>query len=322
MNRRTVIAIVVLVVIVGGMWLLRDIADGPQPKVAIFNLLSHPILDKSVSGIKSGLAEEGYSDEKVQFIEVNANGEMDKLNAFAKELIAADPDVIVPVSTPVTLAVYSEASVDIDIVYSTVTNPGDVGMDENPENMTGVSDVVNYEGNLDLIRELFPRARVLGIIYNAGERNSQFGVDRVRELAPRKGFELRITAIGTSTEVGDAASALAEEVDCYYVGSDNTVVTALPALLSVAIERGLPVIASDVGSVEKGALAAVSVDYENVGKAAGRLVADVLSTNKRPGEIEKIMLVGQSLMINAEAANRIGYEFPASVLERATPVSP
>lgn len=290
--------------------------------VAIYNLVSHPILDASVKGIKAELASRGYTEGRVRFIDVNANGKMESLSAFARELLAAKPDVIVPVSTPVTQAVFKAAGPDQAIVYSTVTNPGDVGMDSRPANMTGVSDAVNYEANLNLITELFPNVKTIGIIYNASERNSQFGMDRVRELVGRRNLQLALVAVSNSGEVADAARSLSGKIDVYYVGSDNTVVSGLDALLSVARERRIPVIASDIGSVEKGALAAVSVDYERVGREAGRIVAQVLDTRARPGTIEKVFVYGESLILNQDAASKIGFQFPDAVKQRAAKVIP
>lgn len=291
----------------------------PQKKtVAIFNLMSHPILDNSVVGIKAGLAAAGYGPDRLQIREVNANGEMDKLDAFARELMAAGADVVVPVSTPVTQAVIKVAPLTQNVVFSTVTNPSDVGMDKRPSNLTGVSDAVSYEANIDLIRELFPKARSLGIIYNAGERNSQFGVDEVRRIIKATPtLRIEVATVGSSGEVEAAARTLVDKVDVFYVGSDNAVVAALPALLKVANGAGKPVVASDSGSVEQGALAAISVDYALLGRRVGQIVADLLNTGKRAGEVENVSFRGESLLINRRAADRIGYVFPSAVVARS-----
>lgn len=291
----------------------------PQKKtIAIFNLVSHPILDTSIVGIKAGLAAAGYGPERLQIREVNANGEMDKLDAFARELMAAGADVVIPVSTPVTQAVIKVAPPTQNVVFSTVTNPADVGMDKRPPNLTGVSDAVSYEANIDLIRELFPKARSLGIIYNAGERNSQFGVDEVRRILQKEPtLRIEVATVGSSGEVEAAARVLVDKVDVFYVGSDNTVVAALPALLKVANGARKPVVASDSGSVEQGALAAISVDYALLGQRVGQIVAELLNTGKRAGEIENVSFRGNSLLINRRAAERIGYTFPSAVITRA-----
>lgn len=318
MKNRLVIPLFLLALVVVGVLInvyKPDTQD--KPKVAIFNLLSHPILNDSINGIKAALADEGYGPDAIQIIEINANGEMDKLNAFANELLAAKPDVIVPVSTPVTQAVFKAAPSTQKVIFSTVTNPGDVSMDQKPANMTGVCDRVNYKANFDLIFELFPDTQRIGIVYNAGERNSQYGVDQIKQLAEQRGVELKLVTASQSQEVVDAARSLIGNVDVIYVGSDNTVVAAMAGLTRVAYGAKLPVIASDSGSVQDGALAAVSVDYEELGRHAGKLVAQVLRTGQMPADMSPVLFTGDKLMLNERAANQLGYEFPAAVRERA-----
>jgi len=318
-NRQILLAVAISALIGFAIWLVvgRNSTHSDVPTVAIFNLVSHPILDASVDGIKEGLAERGYSGERVRFIEVNANGQMEMLNAFAQEMLASDPTVIVPVSTPVTQAVVASAGPDQPIVFSTVTNPADVGMDGRSNNMTGVSDAVNYEANINLIQELFPDARTVGIVYNPGERNSQFGVERVSELVAPRELTLVLVTVSGSGEVGDAARSLVGQADVIYVGSDNTVVSALDALLSVARESRIPVIASDAGSVEKGALAAISVDYERVGREAGYLVAKVLDSGVAPGRLEPVVVSGDALILNLGTASALGLQVPDSIRGRS-----
>lgn len=319
MKKKNIVIILALTVIVV-LITLFNVFRGPsseKPKIAIFNLLSHPILDDSITGIKLGLSEAGYTQDKIQLLEINANGEMDKLNAFAKEILSSNPDVIIPISTPVTQAVFNEANTKQKIIFSTVTNPSDVGMDEKPLNMTGVCDKVNYEANLELISQLFPDATTVGIIYNAGERNSEYGIQQIKILAPQKHFNIKLVTISRSDEVEDAAKGLVDLVDVFYVGSDNTVVGALPALLTIAYQKNIPVIASDSGSVEQGALAAVSVDYKLLGKRVGELVAQVLQNNKMPDDLEPIMFLGSSLILNLKSAEKIHYSFPETIKNKA-----
>ena len=290
------------------------------PTVAIFNLLSHPILDQSVAGIKAGLARSGFADSLVHIVDVNANGEMDKIPAFARSLLASAPDVIVPVSTPVTQAVAKAASANQQIVFSTVTNPADVGMAGSPPNMTGVSDAVNYEANIALILELFPATKTIGMVYNPGEANSVYGIQQVQQIATGRGLTLRLATVSKSDEVAQATRTLAPKVDCFYVGSDNTVVSALAGLVKVALETRRPVIASDQGSVAEGALAAVSVDYTALGERVGEIVAEILRNKKKAGSIPHVRFLGNKLILNAKAATSMHFVFPDSTRARAAQV--
>ena len=303
------IASLILILTAAGLGEGNHAYGSDRKTVVIYNLLSHPILDQSIAGIKEALREEVGKDMDLKISEVNANAQFNLLNAYAKEILANAPTVIVPISTPGTQAVAKEAPPEQAIVFSTVTNPNDVGMNTGPKNMTGVSDAVNYGANLDLIKIMLPKARRIGLIYNAGERNSQFGVEQVERLAPSRDLMVSKVTVSNSNEVADAARALAKTVDVIYVGSDNTVVGAIDGLIAVAEESRVPVIASDVGSVEKGALAAISVDYHELGRAVGKIVAEILRTKKEPGTIKNVIFEGRSLILNAKTATRIGYKF-------------
>lgn len=316
------ITLVVGLVLVGTLAVLMWYRRGaePVPTVTIFNLVSHPILDSSVKGIREGLAESGFGPDRLKILEVNANGEMDKLSAFAAEIVGGKPAVVIPVSTPVTQAVAKAAPPAQQVVYSTVTNPSDVGMDSRPPNMTGVSDAVNYEANVALLRELFPAAKTVGVIFNPGERNSQFGVEQLKRIAGESGLELKLVPVSRTDEVADAARSLVGKVDVILMGSDNTAVSAIGAILKTAEEAKIPVLASDSGSVEQGALAAVSVDYEKLGVRVGQIVAEILRTGKPAGEIEKVIFQGDSLVLNRKTATRYGFAFPEALLGRAAKV--
>ena len=320
MNIRRRLYPLLAIAIVGIAILVGCQKHQPKPTIAIMTYVSYPILDQSIHGIKESLRAHGYTTDTTQFYEVNANGQGDLVKTFATELLNKHPDVIIPVSTPVTEAVFHEALPTQAIIFSTVTNPSDVGMDKSPPNMTGVSDVVNYEANLDLIRELFPTAKTIGIIYNPGERNSQYGVQKVKELATQKGFQLLLVPVAQSSDISDAARSILGKIDVFYVGSDNTVASGIETLVSIASERHKAVIASDAGSVAKGALAAVSVDYEELGHKVGDIVAQVLQQKQQPGQIAAVRFVGNSLVLNTTAAEKLKMNFSESLVKRATKV--
>ncbi len=283
---------------------------GKKYKVAIINYINYPILNDSIKGIKQGLANLGYEQGKnLDIYEFNASGESDKLNLIAGEVISIDADVVIPVSTPVSQVIISAMPKSKQIVFSTVTNPDDVEIKRKLPNVTGVSDVVNYEANIQLIRDLFPNKRKIGLIYNPGEKNSVYGVDIVKAICKREGLELRTVAIASSNEIFGAASSLENTVDLFYVGSDNTVVSGIGSLLKVAYEKGKPVLSSDSGSVSNGTLAAISVDYIDLGVRVAGLVDEVLK-GKKAGEIPNVLFKGNDLIINISAAKILKFNFP------------
>ncbi len=290
--------------------------------MVIYTLLSYPILDESIAGIREGLAARGFGPDKVTVREVNANGQTALLNSFAKQILDGKPDVVVPVSTPVAQAVVSAAPPAQQIVFSTVTNPADAGVGRKLPNLTGVSDVVNYEANIDLIRELFPSARRIALIYNPAEQNSQYALRELRPLLAARKLDLVPIPVSNSAEAVSATRALPGRADVLYLGSDNTAASAIDGIITAARRGKVPVIASDAGSVEKGALAAVSVDYRRLGRAAGGLIADVLATGKPAGQFPNVLFKGDRLILNEDAAQATGVTFSPSLRARSVQVLP
>jgi putative ABC transport system substrate-binding protein len=310
LSRRTVTALLLVLA-------LASCAQPPErARVTIVSLMSYDILDESVAGIREGLAQAGYTGDAIEIREVNANGETTLLSGYAREIVATKPDVIVPVSTPVAQAIVAASSTTQPVVFSTVTNPNDIGYDKHPANLTGVADVVNYDANLALVRELVPAAKRVGMIYNPGERNSQFGVAASRKAATAHGIELVLVSATDSNSAVIAARTLVGRVDALYIGSDNTAASAIEGIVAATTAAKLPVIASDAGSVRKGALAAISVDYRKLGIAAGRLTAAVLREHKNAGQYPAVRFLGDTLVVNQTTADRIGMVFPPSLAAR------
>jgi putative ABC transport system substrate-binding protein len=287
-----------------------------KARVVVLTPLPFDILDQSIAGLKEGLAEAGYGSANLDLREVNAGGQMQLLSGYAREIAATHPDVIVPVSTPATEAVLGAAPPDQNIVFSTVTDPAKAKVPPHAAHVTGVSDVVNYQANVDLLQELLPQARRVGTIYNPGDDAAVHGMDKVKPIFAAKGIGLVVIAASSSNEAVSAARTLAGKVDAIYVGSDSNAATAMPGIVSVALAKRTPVIASDAGSVRNGALAAVSVDYKALGRAGAALVVQVLRSGRPAGQIRRVAFLGDQLVLNAKTARRLGYAFPAPVLAR------
>ena len=292
-------------------------AHEDRPTIYIFSLMRHPLLDASIQGTKASLVEHGYGPDVVDIREINANGQTNLLSAYAREIVALHPSVIVPVSTPVSQAIVRVAPPSQAVVYSTIVNPEDLGIAASATNITGVSDAVDYEANIDLLIELFPSAAVVGMIYNPAEVNSRHAVEAAKQICQKLNRRLVLVPVGRPEEVADATRSLVGTVDAIYVGTDNTVVSALPGLTEIAEAARLPVIASDSGSVEKGALAAASVDYFKLGHKVGDIVAEILQKKVSPGTIPRVKMYGRDIILNQRAAAKIQYSFPEQTLRRA-----
>ncbi len=206
---------------------------------------------------------------------------------IARKLVGEAPDVIVPISTPSAQAVVG-GDQDIPVVFTAVTDPLGAKLVSSLEapggNVTGMSDLSPIGLHMDLIKEIMPDAQRLGVIYNPGEANSVTLVELLKLEAPVRGLEVVEAAAPRSSDVLAAAQSLVGKVDAIYVPTDNTVVTALEAIVKVGIDNQLPVFAGDTDSVPRGAIAALGFNYYDLGRQTGQIVARVLD-GEAPGAI-------------------------------------
>lgn len=140
--------------------------------VAVGQIVEHSALDKLRESLKSGLAERGYIEGKnLIWTYENAQGNPTTAVQIGQKLTSLDPSVIVTLSTPMTQAVAS-ATTTIPIVFGAVSDPIAAKLTSH-QNVTGLTDHVPPQRQFDLIKELVPQVKSVGVIYNAGESNSQ-----------------------------------------------------------------------------------------------------------------------------------------------------
>jgi putative ABC transport system substrate-binding protein len=294
-----------------------------RPMVAVTAIVEHPALDAARNGIKEALAEAGFVDgQNLTFTYESAQGNPATAAQIARKLVGEAPDVIVPISTPSAQAVVG-ATRDIPIVFTAVTDPLGAKLVTDlmkpGGNVTGMSDLSPIGKHLDLVKEIVPGVRRLGVIYNPGEANSLTLLELLKAEAPARGIAIEEAPATRSADVLPAAQSLVGKVDAIYVPTDNTVVTALEAIVQVGTQNRLPVLAGDTDSVPRGAIAALGFNYGDVGRQTGRIVARVLKGEK-PGDIPVEGVEITELFVNPKAAEAMGVTLPEAVVARAKTV--
>jgi putative ABC transport system substrate-binding protein len=295
-----------------------------QPKdVAITAIVEHPALDAVRDGVKQGLADLGYREgADVAFAYESAQGNPATAAQIARQFVGDAPDVIVAISTPSAQAV-AAATKDIPVVFSAVTDPIAAALvaslDVPGANVTGVSDMAPIADHVQLIHDITPEVKRVGVLYNPGEANSVSSVAALKEAATGAGIEIVEAPANRSADVQAAARALVGKVDAIYVPTDNTIVSALESAVGVANEAKLPLYAADTDSVARGALAAVGFNYFDVGVQTATLVDQVLK-GVDAGRIPVVFASGTDLHVNVATARAIGLEVPQLILDRASKI--
>ena len=247
--------------------------------IRIVTYRSHAVLDAIVAATIEGLTEEGpIPRDNIRVF--NPNGRLEEIQAYIRGLTHSNTDLIISVSTPATQAVLSSRHPSIPVLYSFVSNPEALNLDPNQpngQNVTGISNVLDYDRGFALLRTIIPQVRSIGVLWNPSEQNSaySFAQIRVRAEKTRPAITLVSRCFTRPEEIQTLAVTL-PKVDVIYVGGDNTLVSNIGLLLAITNSRGIPVFASDEGSVKAGALAAYSIDYKDFGLATAGLALSVL----------------------------------------------
>ena len=296
-------------------------------KVAISTIVEVPALVETKEGVLKGLADEGFVEGKNLEVDYqNANGNMPTQQQIAKKFVGDNPDVIVPITTPTSQAVIA-ATDTIPVVFTTVTDPIKAKLiphyEKSGGNVTGVSDAAPIMQQIELMRELVPGLKTIGFVYNPGLDNALSTLEELKKQAEPFGISVVESASPTTNEVSIATKKLIGKVDLIYVPNDTTVVAALESIIKIGEDVDLPVFAGETGAVGRGVVASVGLDYVELGRITGHMVARVLNGEK-PGDIDAVIaykvLTEFKVVVNKKAAAAMGVDIPETVLARATEI--
>ncbi|WP_350257303.1 ABC transporter substrate-binding protein [Scrofimicrobium sp. R131] len=293
-------------------------ASAESYQIGITQLMSHPSLDAARDGFVQAIEDAGLD---VTFDEQNANGDQSVASSIAGTFNSGNYDLILAIATPNAQAV-AQAITDKPVLFTAITDPVDAGlvdsMDQPGGNMTGTSDANPVKEQLQLIKDVVPDAKKVGIIYSPGEANSVVQVEWAKEAVKDLGLELVEAPAVSSQEVLQAAESLSN-VDAIYVPTDNVVVTSLETVLKVGEERQIPVFGAEGDTVARGAIGTYGLSYFDLGYQTGQMAVRILVDGEDPATMPVETLSTPMLYLNKGAAERMGVELPESLLAEVTP---
>lgn len=230
---------------------------------------------------------------------------------------ARKPDVIVAVGIAAARAAQAATS-DIPIVYVIAGDPVAAGLVASPDaagtNVTGVSDAMGAQKRVELIRQIIPGARRVGMVYDPHHEDSAALVELLRKMLPGDDMTL-VSAVATrKTDVGAAARSLVDKVDAIYTDNDSVVASTYGTLVALCDMMKIPLIASNIEDVKRGAVAAVGIDYHGLGWQAGKMAARIVR-GARVGSIPPGSINAPAVYVNLGAAARQGVTLPDEILK-------
>ncbi|MGE5654187.1 MAG: ABC transporter substrate-binding protein [Bacillota bacterium] len=293
-----------------------------KTKVGIVQFAEHPALDSVRKGFIDTLNEKGLTD-KVTIDYKNAQGEMTTAQSIAQKMVGDKDDLILAIATPAAQAV-AKATTTIPTLITAVTDPVSAGLAKSMEqpggNITGTTDMNPVAKQLELVKQLSPSAKKIGIPYNAGETNALVQVKIARQAASNLGLELVEVTVTNTNDVAQAVQSLVGRVDALYIPSDNTVVSAFASVLKVAEKAKLPTICAGSDIVQQGGLATWGIDYYQLGRQTGEMAIRIINGQK-PAVMPIESLKDVRLVINKAAAEKIGLTIPTPLLQQAEVIS-
>ena len=288
--------------------------------VAVTAIVEHPALDAVRDGVRDELKAAGFENGKgLKFEFQSAQGNTGTAAQIARKYVGDKPAAIVAIATPSAQAVVA-ATKDIPVVYSAVTDPVAAKLvkswDASGTNVTGVSDLSPLPRHLELIKKVAPAAKRVGVIYSPGEANSVAIVEALKKAAPAAGFVLVEASAPRSVDVAGAAQSLVGKADVIYAPTDNNVMSAFEGIVKVAQAAKIPVVAADTDAVKRGAVAALGLNYYDIGRQTGKVVVRILN-GEAPGAIPSQTSQSFELFVNPAAAQKQGVTLSDELVKSA-----
>ncbi len=253
--------------------------SGKTYTVGICQLVQHPALDAATQGFKDALTE--ALGDAVSFNEQNASGESVNCATIVNGLVASQVDLILANATA-PLQAAASATADIPVLGTAVTDyasaleidnwTGTVG-----GNISGTSDLAPLDQQAAMLRELFPDAKTVGLLYCSAESNSKYQVDMIRGYLEQAGLTCEEYAFTDTNDVASVTQKACDSSDVIYIPTDNTAASNTEAIANVVLPAGVPVIAGEEGICSGCGVATLSISYYDLGYATGKMAVKILT---------------------------------------------
>ena len=234
--------------------------------------------------------------------------------------------MIFAIATPTAQAAANKTT-EIPIVLSAVTDPASaklVKTNEKPGgNVTGTSDLTPVADQFDLLQQLLPDAKTIGIMYCNAEDNSIFQADIAKEECAKRNLTVVDKSVTDSNQIQQVTESLIGKVDAIYIPTDNLLAEGMATVAQVANENNLPCIVGESGMVENGGLATYGIDYYNLGYRAGLQAVKILKGEAKPADmaIEYLPAEECELTINEKVAKKLNITIPDDLKSKAKMVN-
>ena len=279
--------------------------------VGICQLVQHDALDAATQGFKDALTE--ALGDKVTFDEQVASGDSAACNTIVNSFVSKKVDLILANATPALQAAYN-ATAAIPILGTAITEYGVArGLSDFNGvvggNVSGTSDLAPLTEQADMILELFPDAKKVGLLYCSAEPNSEYQVKVVEEYLAEKGVECTRFSFDDSNDISAVTTKAASDSDVIYIPTDNTAASCTETIGNIVLAAKVPVVVGEQGICKGCGVATLSISYYDLGRKTGEMAVKILTGEADVSEMP-IEYAPATKMFNAAICEELGVTVP------------
>ena len=291
-----------------------------QIKIGVLQLIEHNALDSAYKGFVDGLKEAGYEDGKNIIIDYqNAQGEQANCITIGQKFINDKSDLILAIATPAAQAI-ANMTKDIPILITAVTDPADSKLvaDNNAPggNVTGTSDLTPVEAQIELLKEIIPNVKTVGLLYCSSEQNSVFQINIAKKKLDAMGIKYIDIAISNLNEIQQVIQNVVGKVEAIYTPTDNMIANGMATVALMTEPAKLPVICGEGGMTMLGGTATYGINYYELGKLTSTQAVSILKGDKKTSEMPIEYLQKFDLVVNTNMIESIGLTIPESLYNK------
>ncbi len=311
------IGLVVLVAILGAAVAFAggngESAGKSTYTVGICQLVQHEALDAATQGFKDALTA-AFGDD-VKILEQNASGDSATCITIVNGFVSSNVDLIMANATAALQAAQA-ATGDIPILGTSITDYGTaLGLSDfsgvTGVNISGTSDLAPLDEQAEMILELFPETKKVGLIYCSAEANSSYQVNTIRGILEAKGIECKDFAFADSNDVASVTENACAWSDVIYVPTDNTAASCTQTIRNVVEPNKTPVIAGEEGICKGCGVATLSISYYDLGVKTGEMAVSILKGETDITSLPIQYSPGFTKEYNAELCAILGVTIPS-----------
>lgn len=310
---KKVISVILVVFVLALSSLALYSCGNKKPTIGIIQFGSHASLNNCYDGVIAGLEESGIKLDDYNIELVNSNFDSQLSQTQANSFVNSKVKVIIAIATPSAVAAATASDGEIPVVYCAIT---DGSVMNNYKNITGSSDIPNFDKQLEVVTGVMGKSDLkIGVLFSTEESSSPIQVANLKKAAEKyDGMEILDSAVADINTIDAKVNELINRgVDCFVNLLDNTVVGKLETnILPITNEKKIPVFGSEIEQVKVGCAASASIEYIDVGRAAGKAAAEILG-GKSASDIPVATITDPKNYYNSKVCETLGLKIPETI---------